>query len=71
MQSSSPLIKISGPTLPRSKKKSELVKDSRSIFAYWKESEQSEALAKLGLFQILLAGVGGSAQPQQTKLLYK
>ena len=49
---------------PRSKKKIELIKDSQNIFAYWKESQQSEALAnKLGLFQIQLGGLGGSATP--------
>ena len=49
---------------PRSKKKSELIKDSQDIFSYWKESEQSEALAsKLGLFQIQLGGLGGSTTP--------
>ena len=43
---------------PRSKKESELIKDSQNIFAYWKESEQSEALAnKLDLFQIRLEGL--------------
>ena len=36
---------------PRSEKKFELIKDSQNIFAYWKESEQSEGLAnKLGFF---------------------
>ena len=46
---------------PRSKKKIELIKDSQNIFAYWKESEQSKALAnKLGLFQIQLGSMGGS-----------
>ena len=29
----------------RSKKKSELIKDSENVLAYWKESEQSESLA--------------------------
>ena len=28
-----------------SKKKSELIKDSENVLAYWKESEQSESLA--------------------------
>ena len=66
MQSSSSLIKISGPTL-EVKKKSELIKDSQNIFAYWKESEQSEALAiKLGLFQIQLGVLGGSITPANT-----
>ena len=60
MQSSCTLIKISGPTL-KVKKKIELIKDSQNIFAYWKESEQSKALAnKLGLFQIQLGRLGGS-----------
>ena len=63
MQYSCTLIKISGPTL-EVKKKIELIKDSQNIFAYWKESQQSEALAnKLGLFQIQLGGLGGSATP--------
>ena len=45
---------------PRSEK-IELIKDSQNIFAYWKKSEQSKALAnKLGLFQIRLWGLGGS-----------
>ena len=52
---------------PRSKKnqkKSELIKDSRNVFAYWKKSEQSKALAnKLGLFQIQLGGLRGSTTP--------
>ena len=62
MQSSCTLIKISGPTLEV--KKNRLFKDSQNIFAYWKESEQSEALAnKLGLFQIQLGGLGGSTTP--------
>ena len=62
MQSSCTLIKISGPTLEV--KKIELIKNSQNIFAYWKESEQSEALAnKLGLFQIQLGGLGGSTTP--------
>ena len=48
----------------RNKKKIELIKDSQNIFAYWKESEQSEALVnKLGLFQIQLRGLGGSTTP--------
>ena len=69
MQSSCTLIKISGPTLEVKKK--ELIKASQNIFAYWKESEQSEVLANnLGLFQIQL-GVREPAQPQQTKFLYK
>ena len=62
MHSSSTLIKISRPTLDvkkKKKKKSELIKDSQNIFAYFKEPEQSEALAnKLGLFQIQLGGLG-------------
>ena len=63
MQSLNTLIKISGPTL-EVKKKSELIKDSQNIFAYWNESEQGEALAnKLGLFQIQLGGLGGSTTP--------
>ena len=65
MESSSTLIKISGPALEA--KKSELIKDSQNIFAYWKESEQDKAFAyKLGFW-----GVWEAAQPQQTKLLYK
>ena len=59
MQSSCTLIKISGLTLEV--KKNALIKDSQNIFAYWKESEQSEGLAnKLGLFQIQFRGLGGS-----------
>ena len=43
---------------PRSKRKSELIKDSENIFAYWKESKKSEMLAnKLGLFQTQLGGL--------------
>ena len=55
MQSSSTLIKISGP-FPEVKK---IITDQRfrKYFEYWKESEQSEVLAnKLGLFQIQLGG---------------
>ena len=49
---------------PRREKKIELIKDSQNIFAYWKESEQSEELVnKLGLFQIQLRGLGGSTTP--------
>ena len=49
---------------PRSKKKSELIKDSENIFAYWKESEQSKALEnKFVLFQVQLRGLGGSTIP--------
>ena len=66
MQSSCTLIKISGPTL-EVKKKFKLIKDSQNIFAYWKESEQSKALAKeLSLFQIQLGGggcLGGNTTP--------
>ena len=65
MKSSCTLIKIPGPTLEvKKKKKNELITDSQNIFAYWKESEQSEALAnKLVLFQIQLEGLGGSTTP--------
>ena len=63
MQSLCTFIKISGLTL-EVKKKIELIKDSQNIFAYWKESKQSEGLTnKLGLFQIQLRGLGGSTTP--------
>ena len=63
MQSLCTLIKISGLTL-EVKKKTELIKDSQNIFAYWKESEQSEGLGnKLGLFKIQLRGLRGSTTP--------
>ena len=51
---------------PRSEKKFELIKDSQNTFAYWKESEQSEALTnKLGLFQIQLGGSGRQHNPSE------
>ena len=70
MKFSSTLTKISGPTL-EVKKKSELIKGSQNIFAYWKESEQNEALAnKLGLFQIQLGGLGDSTTPANKIVIY-
>ena len=45
----------------RSKKKSELIEDSKNFLYIGKKSEQSEALLnKLGLFQIHLGGLGES-----------
>ena len=55
----------------RSKKKSELIKDSQNIFIYWKESEQREALTnKLDLVQIQLEGLGGSTTPANKVVIY-
>ena len=48
----------------RSKKKSGLINDGKNIFAYWKESKQSESLGnKLDFFQIQLGGLSGGTTP--------
>ena len=63
MQSSSTFIKISRP-ITEVKKKSGLINDGKNIFAYWKESKQSESLGnKLDFFQIQLGGLSGGTTP--------